>query len=562
MTSAPDPENDSPRSKRRKTWSPGLIWAIPLAALIIVAYLGIQAFIHRGEVVTVTFRRAAGARPGETKVLYQGVEAGQLIKIVPNEDGRRLDFQLRLVPQAKAGLNSNALFWLIGASPTFADLSSLRAVVSGIAIGYAPGEGGTAQTRFEGLDRAPIVLPGDKGTRYLLTAQRLGSINEGSVLLYHGQLVGKVTEVKFNGEAGFLLEVFVFAPYDSLVKPGVRFWKSIPLRMSLAGGGLNVTVAPITTILAGGIDVELPAAGADAPQSKPESEFKLYASRSAAREGLSGPTVRYDFTFDGAAGGLDEEAAVTLLGFQIGEIETAQLTYDKRTERPYTLVTALLYPQRLNVTVPSAGSNGDWQSATDAKLRGLVRKGYRARLQQTPPLVGNQSIALVEVKGAIAADLAHDSPNPRIPSAPGSTGLDGITAQADQILAKINHIPIEQIGRDLQEVTSRLRGLVTSPKMEESLAHLNHTLAELDQMVGDVEPRIGPLVTELNQAAAQITATALATHQLLDSDGAGQGDSLTQTLQQLNEAARSIRTLADYLGRHPEALIRGKRPEK
>jgi paraquat-inducible protein B len=561
MTAAPDPEQDSPRSKRRKTRSPGLIWAIPLAALIIVAYLGIQAFIHRGEVVTVTFRRAAGARPGETKVLYQGVDAGQLIKIVPNEDGRRLDFQLRLVPQAKAGLNSNARFWLIGASPTLADLSSLRAVVSGIAIGYAPGEGGTEQTRFEGLDRAPIVLPGDKGTRYLLTAQRLGSINEGSVLLHHGQLVGKVTEVKFNGEAGFLLEVFVFAPYDSLVKPGVRFWKSIPLRMSLAGGGLNVTLAPVNTILAGGIDFESPAAGADVAPSKPESEFKLYASRSAAREGLSGPTVRYDFAFGGPAGSLDEEAAVTLLGFQIGEIETAQLDYDKRTERPFTLVTALLYPQRLNVAVPSAGSNGDWQSATDAKLRQLLRNGYRARLQQTPALVGNQSIALVEVKGATAADLAHDSANPRIPSVPGSTDLADITAQADQILAKINHVPIEQIGRDLQEVTSRLRGLVTSPKMDQSFAHLNHTLAELDQMIGDVEPQLGPLVAKLNQAAAQIAATALATHELLDNDGGGQGDSLTQTLQQLNEAARSIRTLADYLGRHPEALIRGKKAE-
>src|ERR1700685_246128 len=104
MTTPPDPETDSPRSERRKTRSPGLVWAIPLAALIIVAYLGTQALVHRGEVVTVTFLRAAGARAGETKVLYQGVESGQLIKIVPNEDGRRLDFQLRLVPQAKAGL--------------------------------------------------------------------------------------------------------------------------------------------------------------------------------------------------------------------------------------------------------------------------------------------------------------------------------------------------------------------------------------------------------------------------------------------------------------------------
>jgi len=29
-----------------------------------------------------------------------------------------------------------------------------------------------------------------------------------------------------------------------------------------------------------------------------------------------------------------------------------------------------------------------------------------------------------------------------------------------------------------------------------------------------------------------------------------------------DERVRSIRTLADYLDRHPEALLRGKRPEK
>jgi paraquat-inducible protein B len=560
VTSAPDPENQ-PHSERRKTWSPGLVWAIPLAALLIVAYLGIQALTHRGEVVTVTFRRAAGARAGETKVLYQGVEVGQLIKILPNEDGRRIDFHLRLVPQAKAGLNSNARFWLIGASPTLSDLSSLKAVVSGVAIGYAPGEGGTEQSQFEGLERAPIVLPGDKGTRYLLTAHRLGSINEGSNLLYRGQSVGKVTEIKMDLEVGFRLEVFVFAPYDSLVKPGVRFWKSVPLRMSLAGGDLNVTLAPVSTILAGGIDFELPAAGLDGPQSAPESVFKLFASRSAAREGLSGPTVRYEFAFASAAGSLDEEAGVTLLGFQIGEVETAQLAYDKQTESPFTRVTALLYPQRLDVTIPATGSASDWQSATDAKLRRLLRNGFRARLQQ-PALVGSQSIALVRIKGSTPADLMHDGVNLRIPSVPGSADLDDITSQADQILTRINHVPIEKIGQDLQQITSRLRGLVTSPRMEESLVNLNHTLAELDKMVGNVAPQIGPLVTKLNQAAAQIAATASATQQLLENDGGSTGDNLSQTLQQLNEAARSIRTLADYLGRHPEALIRGKRPEK
>jgi len=33
-------------------------------------------------------------------------------------------------------------------------------------------------------------------------------------------------------------------------------------------------------------------------------------------------------------------------------------------------------------------------------------------------------------------------------------------------------------------------------------------------------------------------------------------------LRELTDTARSIRALADYLDRHPEALIRGKQEEK
>src|SRR3984957_4868350 len=200
--STPEDQGDSiggvPLASRRRTIWPNLVWGIPLAALLIVGYLGVRALLNRGEVVTVTFSKAAGAKPGETKVLYQGIEAGKVTKIEPNADGRRLDFHLRLVPAAKNGLNTNARFWLIGANPNFSDLSSLKAVVSGIAIGYAPGEGGEPADRFEGQEQAPLILPGDKGTRYALRAHSLNSIHEGSIVLFHGQAIGKVIAIYFR----------------------------------------------------------------------------------------------------------------------------------------------------------------------------------------------------------------------------------------------------------------------------------------------------------------------------------------------------------------------------
>jgi paraquat-inducible protein B len=559
-----DATSDVPLTGRRRTVWPNLVWGIPLVALLIVGYLGVRALFNRGEVVTVTFSRAAGAKAGMTKVLYQGIEAGQLIKIVPNADGRRLDFLLRLVPAAKSGLNTNARFWLIGANPNFSDLSSLKAVVSGIAIGYAPGEGGEPADRFEGLEQAPLILPGDKGTRYALRAHALNSIHEGSIVLFHGQAIGKVIEIQFDGDHGFRLQAFINQPYDSLIRPGARFWKISPLRLSFAGGGITANLAPLSTLLAGGIDLEVATANLSEPQSPADTEFTLYSSHNAARQGLSGPTVRYEFAFDGDAGVLDESSAVTLLGFQIGEVESTRLAYSERTGAPYAIATAVLYPQQMHLETGASSQStpDDWRAATDAALTRLIRLGYRARLQQSPPVLGDESIQLVRTIGAPAAQLVTEDADPRFPSAPGSGDLGDIAAKADMFLNKLDAVPLDEIGANLRRITANVDKLMSSPELKDSLTHLHSTLTSIDKMLGDVQPQIGPLIGKLHDAAAELAGTATALRQIVESGGPNDEASLPDAIRQITEAARSIKTLTDYLDRHPDALIRGKRPEK
>jgi paraquat-inducible protein B len=562
--STPEDQTNAPETGRRRTIWPNLVWGIPLAALVIVGYLGVRALLNRGEVVTVTFTRAAGAKAGVTKVLYQGIEAGQLTKIEPNADGRRLDFHLRLVPAAKSGLNTNARFWLIGANPNFSDLSSLEAVVSGIAIGYAPGEGGEPEDQFEGLDQAPLILPGDKGTRYLLGAHALNSIHEGSILLFHGQAIGKVVAIRFNPDKGFRLQAFINQPYDSLIRRGARFWKISPLRLSFAGGGITANLAPLSTLLAGGIDLEVDTTRAHDPRSPADTEFPLYSSHNAARQGLSGPTVRYEFAFDGDAGVLDETSAVTLLGYQIGEVESTRLAYNERTGAPYGIATAVLYPQQMHVN-PGAGARStpdDWRAPTDAALTRLIHLGYRARLQQSPPVLGDQSIALVRTAGASPAQLLTDGDIPRFPSAPGSSNLDDITAKAAVFFNKLDAVPLEDIGANLNRIIGNLDRLTSSPELKDSLTHLHSTLTSIDKLLQDVQPQIGPLIGKLNDAVAELSGTATALRQIAESGGPNEDASLPEAIRQITEAARSIKTLTDYLDRHPEALIRGKRPEK
>jgi len=39
-------------------------------------------------------------------------------------------------------------------------------------------------------------------------------------------------------------------------------------------------------------------------------------------------------------------------------------------------------------------------------------------------------------------------------------------------------------------------------------------------------------------------------------------DELSEALKEITKAARPLRTLADYLDRHPEAVVVGKRSER
>nr|MBF0682275.1 mammalian cell entry protein [Pseudomonas sp.] len=41
-------------------------------------------------------------------------------------------------------------------------------------------------------------------------------------------------------------------------------------------------------------------------------------------------------------------------------------------------------------------------------------------------------------------------------------------------------------------------------------------------------------------------------------EGSPQRQQLGETLQEVQRAVRSVRVLSDYLGRHPESLIRGR----
>jgi hypothetical protein len=65
----------------------------------------------------------------------------------------------------------------------------------------------------------------------------------------------------------------------------------------------------------------------------------------------------------------------------------------------------------------------------------------------------------------------------------------------------------------------------------------------------------------MRSAIQQARKTLGAAEKVLSTDSPVQGD-LRETLDQVNRAAESLRSLTDYLERHPESLLRGRREER
>jgi paraquat-inducible protein B len=536
--------------ERRGRW-PGVVWAIPLAALLVVAYLGIEAIANRGVDVVVTFHTSGGARAGDTPVIYKGVTVGHVVRIRIAENARDVDMTLRLESRARSRLRDGTKFWLIGAEPSLTDLNSLKATLSGVSIGVSPGDG-APRRHFVGFDQPPVVPPDQAGTLYVVDGAYVGSTRVGSGVYYHGLNVGRITRESFMDPQTARLVIFVNAPYDRMVRPDTLFYNAAAANVSLAGGHFSALLGPGSSVITGGIEFDTPETAAGEAQSPANTLFHYYPDKAQAQEQPRGPQVRYRALFHAASQRPQEGAPVMLSGARIGRVISSEIRLPDDATEPQTTVDLEIEPQSLGLP-----TGGDVRASTDGALRRLLKGGYRLQLGQSPPFIGSADLVLQRGGTTRVAALAGSGDATLIPTA-GAAGMEELTGKVNTILDKVNAVPIEAIGSDVRQITARLNRLVSSPALSDSLQHLDGTLNQVDAMLAEVKPQVGPLIGKLNQAADQLNGAVSAANATLSGQGAAQDTSLPEAIRQLNDAARSIRTLADYLGRHPEAVLRGR----
>lgn len=505
-----------------------MVWLLPIVAALIAGWLGYKAYSEIGPTITISFKEATGIEAGKTKIKYKDVEVGTVDDVVLSDDLSKVLITASFRVEAKKHLNENTRFWVVRPRIGAGGISGLGTLLSGAYIEVEPGDGAPTK-QFTGLEVPPVITADvkAKGRSFILHADSLGSLDVGSPIYHQGIHAGEILSYEFSSDSDqIILDVFVGEPFHNLVKENARFWNVSGVEILADTNGVDIKTGSLQSIILGGIAFD--SFGDKTIHSKVANEgatFTLFQRYSEIADKQYDWKIPYVMFFKGSVRGLSVGAPVDFKGIKVGSVTDIQIIGDPESKEVYIPVTIEIEPQRVKLLNKSA------ERHPRESINALVRRGLKAQLQTGNLLTGQLFVGLdfhpdVETKLA-GIEYAH----PELPTAP--TTIMEIKETITNLAADIRKMPLDQIAQNILETTQGMNALVNDPDMKKLPHSTNAALVQAKQTLNTADSAIAP-------------------------DSPLQYD-LANMLVEFTEAARSIRVLTDYLDRHPEVFIAGKK---
>jgi paraquat-inducible protein B len=554
------PESPAPlpaaRVDRRRRIS--AIWIIPLVTLLIAAWLAYDTLSKRGPLITITFQGAEGLTAGQSQVRYKDIPLGTVESITLAPDYSHVIVAARMNRSAEHLLTDKARFWVVRPRLFAGSLSGFETILSGSYIGLLPSTApGHPARHFTGLEDPPVLQTDIPGRTFLLKADRVGSLNPGSPIFYRGLNVGTVLGWDLGHMAeNVTVHAFVRAPFDSYVHQDSRFWNASGASVSLGATGVQLNVESLQALLIGGITFDTSPEAEKTPVATENETFTLYASQEAANSAQFRRHIEAVAYFPGSVSGLAPGAPVTMLGIRVGEVTSVDLRFNREKNTLEVPVHFAIQPERIAMSAEAA-KRGPLENAQI-----LVNHGMRAQLASANLLTGQQEIALAFIPNAPPAKVTVEGGALVIPTAPGA--FSGITQSAAALLDKINRMPFQQIGDNLDATLAGFNKLANSAALRDSLASLKSTLADAQDAIRKLDQGAGPALADLPTITRDLKSLLARTSALVASADTGYGSNskfyrdLDRVLLQANDLMQSLRALSNLLTEQPNALIRGR----
>ncbi|MDQ0138968.1 PqiB family protein [Cupriavidus necator] len=535
------PPSDIPQPGRKPParWLPSLVWVIPIVAAVVGLSLLISTLASRGPEITVTFRTAEGLTPGKTAVRYKDVDIGLVKTARLAADRSHVIATIALTKDAKNFAVADTRFWVVRPRFAMSGVSGLETLLSGAYIGVDAGKSDETKHSFTGLENPPVITTDASGRQFVLRAQDLGSLDIGSPVYYRRVRVGHVVayQLEPNGR-DITLRVFVDKPYDKLVSADTRFWHASGVDLKLDANGLKLSTQSLATVMLGGVAFQAPDhSTAHAPAAE-NTEYLLAADQSEAmKEPEELAPALAVLNFDQSVRGLSPGAPVDFRGVTVGQVRSIGIEYQRDKKAFRMPVVVELYPSRMGLREKDVADD----MRKRAIVHSMVQRGMRAQLRTGNLLTGQMYVALdFFPKASSPVDLDLNASVPELPTTPGT--FDELQAKLGDIVTKIGKVPFDQIGQDART----------------AMVSMNKMLVKADKLVAQVNGDVAPQVVAALQDMRRTLDTA---NGALAPDASLQQDT-RRMMQELTQTAVSLRMLTDYLERHPEALLHGKREEK
>ena len=523
-------------ARPRGRWPLSLIWAVPALAILFGGWLAFQAIRDRGPGIVIAFKTAEGIEPRTTKIRYRNVEVGEVKSIELSGDRSQVLVTAQMFRHAAGLLVDDTRFWVVRPRISAGSVSGLGTLLSGSHIGMDAGKSSQSRREFIGLEQPALVTGDVPGRQFILRSNDMGSLDIGSPIYFKHIQVGQVAAYALDADGkGVTLKVFINAPYDRHVNVNSRFWHADGIDVTLDASGFKINTQSVVSILLGGLAFENFADAAGAPPADADTSFNIFADRAKALKPPDTGFEIYVMVFKESARGLAIGAPVDFRGVVIGEVMAIDLDYDPVSKEISVPVKVRINEARLRTRPGRTTKNTATLSPADAQafIERLVQRGLRGQLR-TANLLTSQLYIALDVFPAVPKALVDWSKTPpELPTIPGS--LQELQVTLASIAKKLEKVPFDAIGADLHK-----------------------TLQSANKLIVQLDSETAP---EIRAAVADARRTLKAIEQIVAADSPLQQDAQS-ALREIARAAKAFRVLSDYLERHPESVIRGKKADE
>lgn len=549
-------EVSSPKVNKRS--GPSVVWIIPVVTLLVGSWLVFKTLSEQGPQVSISFKTAEGIEVGKTKVKYKNVDIGTVEHIKFSDDFSNVILTTEFNKGSEKFLKRSTRFWVVKPQLGLQGASGLSTLVSGAYIEIEPGAGAD-QRHFVGLEKQPVVKADEQGVEVTLVTQNLGSVDRGSPIYYQGLLAGEVLGHELgNDRKSVYIHAFIKDPFDQLIRGNTHFWNISGINVSMSADGFKVQTESIRSMMFGGIAFDTPETLEQVTTNIDNLVFTLHDNFESIQENSYTRKLKFMMFFDSSVRGLSMGAPVEFKGIKVGSVLDVRLEFDDED-------TTFRIPVLIEIELQRIIERGNEESGSSYEtLDRLVERGLRARLQTGSLLTSQLYVELDMHPGTPINISGEETLFPELPTL-ATANFGAITASAESLLAKLNAIDIHEVTnvildtiKNVDETINNINELITVPGIPQAIENMKVSLSNFRSIMQKVDgSNVQEIINAGHTALESLTVTLDKTNNILEPTSPAQYN-LIKLTGELEETARSIRSLVETLERNPQALIFGK----